>query len=164
MKSLAVALFLIAPLSCVQHARAQEASGAKPQKAAAVYEEIAKAPEKARAKRNPLERDPEAVAAGRILFEQRCAECHGDSAEGGKKGPNLRAAEVQNAEPGAIFWILTNGVVRKGMPVWSKLPEPQRWQLVSYLKSLGIAPPKPEAALPERAQPRAAKDSVLSRR
>jgi mono/diheme cytochrome c family protein len=41
--------------------------------------------------------------------------------------------------PGAIFWILTNGVVRKKMPVWSKLPEPQRWQLVSYIKSLGIA-------------------------
>jgi hypothetical protein len=29
--------------------------------------------------------------------------------------------------------------VRKGMPVWSRLPEPQRWQLVRYLKSLGIA-------------------------
>jgi len=48
-------------------------------------------------------------------------------------------SEVQNAAPGAIFWILTNGVVRKKMPVWSKLPEPQRWQLVSYIKSLGIA-------------------------
>jgi hypothetical protein len=28
-------------------------------------------------------------------------------------------------------------VVRKGMPVWSKLPEPQRWQLVTYIQSLG---------------------------
>jgi hypothetical protein len=36
----------------------------------------------------------------------------------------------------ALFYILSNGVVRKGMPVWSKLPEPQRWQLVSYIKSL----------------------------
>ncbi len=105
-----------------------------------VYAELSKAPEKARAKRNPLEKDPEAPVAGRILFEQHCAECHGSAAEGGKKGPNLRAEEVQNTEPGAIFWILTNGVVRKGMPVWSKLPEPQRWQLVTYLKSLGPAP------------------------
>ena len=105
--------------------------------AESVYAEIGKAPEKARAKRNPLENDPEAIAAGRILFEQRCAECHGPGAEGGKKGPSLRAAEVQEAEPGAIFWILTNGVVRKGMPVWSKLPEPQRWQLVRFIKSLG---------------------------
>jgi hypothetical protein len=31
--------------------------------------------------------------------------------------------------------VLTNGVVRHGMPVWSKLPEPQRRQIVSYLKS-----------------------------
>ena len=105
-----------------------------------VYGEIAKAPEKARAKRNPFEQKAEAVAAGKILFEQRCAECHGEAALGGKKAPSLRAVEVQGASPGAIFWILTNGVVRRGMPVWSKLPEPQRWQLVTYIKSLGVAP------------------------
>ena len=110
-----------------------------------MYSEIGKAPEKARAKRNPLEKDPDVVAAGRILFKQRCAECHGDNAEGGKKGPSLRALEIQEAEPGAIFWVLTNGVVRKGMPVWSKLPEPQRWQLVSFIKSLGPASAKTDA-------------------
>jgi hypothetical protein len=49
-----------------------------------------------------------------------------------------RGKEVQQATPGTLFWILTNGVVRRGMPVWSKLPEPQRWQIVTYLKSLGI--------------------------
>ena len=114
----------------------------KDSKAESVYSEIGKAPEKARAKSNPLEKDPDAVSAGRILFEQRCAECHGDNAEGGKKGPTLRASEIQNVEPGAIFWILTNGVVRKGMPVWSKLPEPQRWQLVSFIKSFGPGPAK----------------------
>ena len=104
----------------------------------AVYEELAKAPGKARDRRNPLDNDPQAVAAGRNLFEQHCAQCHGESAEGGKKGPTLRAVEVQEAPPGAIFWLLTNGAVRRGMPVWSKLPEPQRWQLVSYIKSLGV--------------------------
>ncbi|HEY6946711.1 MAG TPA: cytochrome c [Candidatus Acidoferrum sp.] len=116
----------------------QSGSSMTPQnpKVESAYSEVSKAPEKARAKRNPLEKDPDAVAAGRILFEQRCAECHGDAGEGSKKGPSLRAAEIQNAEPGALFWVLTNGVVRKGMPVWSKLPEPQRWQLVSFIKSL----------------------------
>jgi mono/diheme cytochrome c family protein len=123
------------------------------------YSEIRKAPEKARAKRNPLEKDPDAAAAGRILFQQRCAECHGDNAEGGEKGPSLRAAEIQNAEPGAIFWILTNGVVRKGMPVWSKLPEPQRWQLVSFIKSLGPTPVRTEAP-PANASLPPAKDST----
>jgi mono/diheme cytochrome c family protein len=123
------------------------------QKNASVYAELSKAPEKVRDRRNPLEKDPDAVAAGRNLFEQHCAECHGPDAEGGKKGPNLRAQEVQDAPPGAIFWILTNGVVRRGMPVWSKLPEPQRWQLIAYLKSLGVlrrARPEPTVSPSQR--------------
>ena len=101
-----------------------------------VYAQLAKAPQKDASRPNPLENDPEAVAAGANLFDQHCAECHGEMAEGGRKGPSLRADPVQQAPPGTLFWILTNGVVRRGMPVWSKLPEPQRWQLVSYLKSL----------------------------
>lgn len=116
----------------------------KYKKDALVYAEIAKAPDKARARRNPLEKDPDAVAAGANLFAQHCSACHGVAGEGGRKGPRLLAPEVQKSAPGAIFWILTNGVVRRGMPVWSKLPEPQRWQLVSYIKSLGAAAAKPD--------------------
>jgi mono/diheme cytochrome c family protein len=101
-----------------------------------IYVEIGKAPVKARARQNPFRNDPEAISAGGILYAQHCAECHGSKAEGRKRGPSLLVSDVQTAEPGAIFWILTNGVVRRGMPVWSKLPEPQRWQLVSFLKSL----------------------------
>jgi mono/diheme cytochrome c family protein len=101
-----------------------------------VYAELAKAPSKAAARRNPLQSDPDAVAAGAKLFASHCSECHGDTADGGKKAPSLRAPEVQQSTPGALFWLLTNGVVRRGMPVWSKLPEPQRWQLVSFIKSL----------------------------
>ena len=101
------------------------------------YAELAKAPEKARLKPNPLEKDPDAVVAGQFLFENHCAECHGEAGVGGKKAPSLRAPEVQSASPGALFWLLTSGVTRKGMPVWSKLPETQRWQIVRYLKSLG---------------------------
>ncbi len=59
---------------------------------------------------------------------------------------------MQEAAPGAIFWLITNGVVRRGMPVWSKLPEPQRWQIVRYLKSLGSpeAPAKTASNPPSR--------------
>ena len=87
---------------------------------------FSRVPRKARAKANPLENDSDAAAAGRKLFEQHCAECHGDTAEGSKRGPTLRASAVEQATPGEMFWILTNGVVRRGMPAWSKLPEPQR--------------------------------------
>ena len=121
------------------------AQSKSPDKGALVYAELAKAPAKAAARRNPLESDPDAVAAGGKLFALHCAECHGEMANGSKKAPSLRADEVQRATPGSLFWVLTNGVVRRGMPVWSKLPEPQRWQLVSYVKSLTPAP----STLPE---------------
>jgi len=100
------------------------------------YAALAKVPVKARARRNPLEGDPDAAAAGRKLFERHCAECHGHDAEGGKRGPSLHVADVQKAAPGALFFVLSNGVVRRGMPDWSKLPEQQRWQIVSFLESL----------------------------
>ena len=125
--------------------KAQKANSTKE----SVYTPLEKVPEKYKQTKNPLANDPEAVAAGRVLFEEHCEECHGKEGIGGKKAPSLRAEEVQNAPPGAIFWILTNGVVRKKMPVWSKLPEPQRWQLVTYLKSLGVA----SAEAPQSSKP-----------
>jgi mono/diheme cytochrome c family protein len=102
------------------------------------YSELTKAPAKMRGRVNPFQSDPDAVVAGQILFENHCVECHGAAGVGGKKGPSLRHPEVQNATAGTLFWLLSNGVAWKGMPVWSKLPEAQRWQLVRYLKSLGV--------------------------
>ncbi|HKF25452.1 MAG TPA: cytochrome c [Candidatus Acidoferrum sp.] len=143
MKPVFCSLLLCASLVAVALGLAGEQKEARWR--ADVYAELAKAPEKARNRSNPLENDPEAATAGRVLFVDHCAECHGETAQGAKKGPSLRVPEVQNAAPGTIFWILTNGVVRRGMPVWSRLPEAQRWQLVRYLKSLGTAEPAPSA-------------------
>jgi mono/diheme cytochrome c family protein len=113
--------------------------------------EFAKVPGTARSRMNPLVNDPDAPVAGRKLFEQHCAECHGDTAAGGRRAPSLRAEEVQQASPGTLFWILTNGVVRRGMPVWSKLPEPQRWQIVTFVKSLTPSAPAAPAVVLDRA-------------
>lgn len=119
----------------------QYAAQSKPEKTepAADFSELEKAPAKYRAKANPMAKDKDSIPAGKILFEEHCAECHGENASGTKKAPSLRAQEVQTAPPGTLFWILSNGIVRKGMPVWSKLPEPQRWQLISFIQSLGPA-------------------------
>src|SRR5260370_42289939 len=57
------------------------------------YAELRKAPEKAVNRANPLENDPEAVAAGKLLFEDHSAECHGDDAKGGSKRPSSRDAD-----------------------------------------------------------------------
>jgi mono/diheme cytochrome c family protein len=98
--------------------------------------DFAKVPEKARTRLNPLQADRDAPLSGQKLFAQHCAQCHGARAEGGRKAPSLHVQDVQTATPGTLFWILTNGVVRRGMPAWSKLPEPQRWQIVTFLQSM----------------------------
>ncbi|HSZ61948.1 MAG TPA: cytochrome c [Terriglobales bacterium] len=107
------------------------------------YAAMTEALERAKQKRNPLEGDTDAVAAGGKLYQQHCAECHGEKAGGTRRGVSLLRDEVQQATPGALFWILTNGVVRRGMPVWSKLPEPERWQIVTFLQSLTSRPLNP---------------------
>ena len=79
----------------------------------------------------------DAVAAGRRVYVDRCAHCHGRNAEGTKKRPPLTSARVQQqATEGDLHWLLVNGNLRKGMPSWAKLPDPQLWQVVTYLKSL----------------------------
>ena len=97
---------------------------------------IAQAPAKARESKNPYEGDPDAVLAGKKLYLQHCAECHGKNGSGMRDAVNLRSPQVQNATAGELVWFLRNGNLRHGMPSWSGLPEERRWQIVTYLKSL----------------------------
>jgi mono/diheme cytochrome c family protein len=132
-----VSVFGMAVLGAVRAVAQKEDAGARKNKSS-TYAVLAEVPEKARERRNPFEADTQAVVAGGKLFEQHCADCHGRKAGGARKGPSLLREEVQQATPGTLFWILTNGVVRRGMPVWSKLPEPERWQIVTFLQSLKL--------------------------
>ena len=99
-----------------------------------------KVPAKDRGRPNPFASDPDAPAAGAKIFAEHCASCHGEDAAGKIQGkhirPNLRADRIKTATPGELFWLLTNGSLKNGMPSWSRLPEAQRWQLITYLKSL----------------------------
>ena len=119
-------------------ALAQKVNAVASKNTTSTYAALTEAPEKVRIRKNPFEGDRQAVAAGGKLFEQHCAECHGKKAGGARQGPSLLREEVQQSTPGTLFWVLTNGVVRRGMPVWSKLPEQERWQLVTFLKSLKL--------------------------
>jgi mono/diheme cytochrome c family protein len=134
---IAIVLFGIS-VSVAQH------SEAKPTKIKVWEDSVSKAPEKYRVRQNPLVGDTSSIPAGKLLFEEHCSECHGHDALGMRRAPSLFRDNVQSAPPGAIFWVMTNGVVRHGMPAWSKLPEPERWQIISYLKSLGASSGKPD--------------------
>src|SRR5277367_1433454 len=86
-------------------------------------------PEKARGKTNPYAGRPDAVEAGSRVFADHCAKCHGADALGLDKRPSLRSDRVQHATDCEIAWLLKNGNLAGGMPSWSALPEPTRWQI-----------------------------------
>jgi mono/diheme cytochrome c family protein len=94
-------------------------------------------PEADRKRVNPFAGQADAIAAGGRMFGEHCAKCHGEDAGGRGKKPSLRSDRVQHATDGEIFWLLKNGNLPKGMPTWAALPEPLRWQIVAYVKSLG---------------------------
>jgi mono/diheme cytochrome c family protein len=95
------------------------------------------APEKEASRKNPFATKPELAAGGQKVFSRSCASCHGDEAHrASTKAPNLGSEAVQAESDGALFWKITNGNTRKAMPSWGSLPEPQRWQLVLYIRSL----------------------------
>ena len=98
---------------------------------------IQQAPSTAITKSNPLEGQEQAKRAGAKLYLRECAACHGPSGVGLGKAPPLNRADVQSATPGALFWVLRNGSLYRGMPSFAHLPEPQRWQVVTYLRTLG---------------------------
>lgn len=97
------------------------------------------APPAAAAKTNPLADRPDAEAGGRKLFAKRCATCHGDG-RGTSKGPDLTTADVQGQTDGELFWKISSGNTRTGMPAFSFLPESQRWQLVLHIRTFRTAP------------------------
>ena len=97
---------------------------------------IQQAPPRAKALSNPFEGQQRARRAGAKLFARECAACHGPDGIGMRKAPPLNLADVQEASPGALFWVLRNGSLKRGMPSFAHLSEPQRWQIITYLRTL----------------------------
>jgi len=96
-----------------------------------------KVPAKDHARTNPLAGNSKAVEGGAAIYKDHCAQCHGVDAMGdGKKKPALKSDEIKNATDGDLEWFLRQGELRGGMPSWSSLPQAQRWQVVTYLRSL----------------------------
>jgi mono/diheme cytochrome c family protein len=97
---------------------------------------LLRAPPKDAGRLNPYEGHDAARRAGQKLYQRECAGCHGRDAHGSRRAPALASPMVRQAPPGAIFWLLRNGSLRHGMPSFSHLPEQQRWQIVTYLKTI----------------------------
>jgi mono/diheme cytochrome c family protein len=112
--------------------------------AAAQDAQLDKAPASARAAKNPYSGKPDAVAAGSKVYAANCTKCHGLDAKGTGMVPSLLKGTTQSASEGVLFWFVTHGNIDDGMPAWGKLSVKQRWQVVSFIKSLGAAEKTPE--------------------
>ena len=92
------------------------------------------APDSARRLSNPYEGQQGAQLSGKKLYASRCASCHGSHGEGSGNVPTL-AGKLDSVTAGELFWFITTGDANNGMPAWAILPEQQRWQIVSYIRS-----------------------------
>ena len=101
-------------------------------------------PAKAKGRINPMADSPDASRAGRKLFVRECSGCHGPNGEGIGKAPSLVFAPRSEISDGTLFWVLRNGSLWRGMPSFAHLPEPQRWQIVTYLQSLSAPVTTPD--------------------
>jgi mono/diheme cytochrome c family protein len=106
-------------------------------------------PEGARKLMNPIAPSAAAIASARLIYLDKCAQCHGDSGKGdGPEGKmydpapgNLTDAKhMSTRTDGELFYQISQG--RKPMPGFKKrLTEEQRWQLVLLVRS--FAEPAP---------------------
>ena len=101
-----------------------------------------KAPARAAAKKNPITADSASIGRGKAIYTAECASCHGSSGRG--DGPAAKDLEKSPGDmtklggqsDGALFWKITQG--KKPMASFAtKLTEPQRWDVINYLHSLG---------------------------
>lgn len=98
---------------------------------------------------NPVAPDGRSLANGRINFQINCAVCHGPLGHG--DGPATKFGMVpmplisdhaKGLTDGYIFGMIRNG--RGLMPTYNRIEEPDRWDIVNYVRSLqgkyGTAP------------------------
>jgi alcohol dehydrogenase (cytochrome c) len=86
--------------------------------------------------KNPLEGKPEAIAAGKSIYDAMCAGCHGSKGDGGR-GPAVNKGTFKRGnEDAQLFDVIKNGVSGTAMPAMG-LKDEETWQLVSFLRSLG---------------------------
>lgn len=90
---------------------------------------------------NPHASNAASLANGRKYFSINCSPCHGDKGMGdgpatkyGMPGINLITDVTKGRTDGYIFGMIRNG--RGLMPPYNRIEEPDRWDVVNYLRAL----------------------------
>jgi mono/diheme cytochrome c family protein len=97
--------------------------------------------------KNPFDGKADAAAAGKVIYTDNCATCHGDAGKGdGPGGASLKVKPADLAEVAAndpddrIFWVINVGGETAGysadMKAWKdQLSQDEIWQTVTYIRS-----------------------------
>jgi cytochrome c553 len=99
---------------------------------------------------NPFAGDQTAIAAGQEIYEINCATCHGPEGAGdgpGAVGLDPKPANLGDSDmmhelsDGYLLWRVSKGGAiepfNSVMPAWEQgLTEEQRWQVISYVRTL----------------------------
>jgi mono/diheme cytochrome c family protein len=99
---------------------------------------------------NPFSGDADAITKGKEIFEDKCVECHGSQGAGdGPTSANLNpkpaslndSMMMEELSDGYLFWRVTKGGLMEpfnsAMKAWEMaLTEEQRWQVISYVRTL----------------------------
>lgn len=99
-------------------------------------------------KKSPVPNTTENISAGRRLYEQNCALCHGSKGLGdGEAGKSLEPrpaniaafSKMPMATDGYLYWTISEG----GVPVGSQMPpfknslkEGEIWRIILYVRGL----------------------------
>ena len=78
------------------------------------------------------------VEAGRRIFREKCAACHGTDATGGLNAPPLNKRGFKNGDSDlSVYEVLRDGVPNTAMAP-ADLSFVERWQVVGYLRDLQL--------------------------
>jgi mono/diheme cytochrome c family protein len=100
-------------------------------------------PEEAKQLKNPLQPSSDAFNSARKIYQDKCANCHGDTGRGdGRDAARYYPQPADFTDPkrmtgvtdGELFYKISEG--KKPMPVFkTKLSEDERWELVLLIRS-----------------------------
>ncbi len=101
--------------------------------------------------KNPFAGDAKAAKLGEFQFRVNCAFCHGLSAKGGGRGPDLTKAQKKHGNSDAdLFRTISQGVAGTAMPAGTAggigvgMTDEEIWQVITYIRSVQVkAPGKP---------------------
>jgi len=95
----------------------------------------AKAASASKMTENPYERDEKAVAEGRVLYAEKCADCHGTDLKGGD-GPPLTGHLKYGETDGQMHESIAKGRPG-GMPAFeTELGRDRTWKVLAYVDSV----------------------------